>query len=74
MPFSGKIEEVNWEYCKNSFELNSKFDEKHWIVKISIDKPINMSRLLTSEQYKSYKSQKALHLIKYLLSINGPDL
>jgi len=31
MPFSGKIGEVNWEYCKNPSEFNSIFDEKHWI-------------------------------------------
>ena len=40
MPFSGKIEEVNWEYCKNPSEFNSIFDEKHWIVKILVNERV----------------------------------
>lgn len=69
LPFPGKITEVNSSYCDNPEQFNSYYDKDHWIVKVEVKQPIDTSRLLTIDHYKSFKTQNFLHLVKYLLAV-----
>ncbi|QHS55962.1 glycine cleavage system protein H [Mucilaginibacter sp. 14171R-50] len=68
MPFAGKIIAVNEAYCSDPKLFNSCFDEEHWIVKVKLIEPVDRSRLLDQNSYKSYKANNYLHLVKYLLN------
>jgi glycine cleavage system H protein len=70
MPFQGTIIEVNSENINNK---NKRISTDSWIVKIKLSHPIDMSGLLSRDEYKLHKTDNIFHMIKYFISLNTGD-
>lgn len=73
MPFNGKIEKINSEYCDKPVNMNESNLRNHWIVQVELDSLPDKSNLLSFDQYISYKSTNAFHMVKYLNSLKDEN-
>lgn len=70
IPFDGIIAEANTNYFDNPEAINGKYSYDHWIVKVKLILPVDMSSLFALDTYKAHKTDKMFHLITYLLPRN----
>lgn len=61
MPFCGTVVEIN------SRNIN-KITSDNWLVKVHPQLPIDMSGLLSRDEYKSYNTETVFHMIKYFIT------
>ena len=54
IPISGKIIEVNCSLDKHPEKINESTYEDGWIIKLKMDDPDDLDKLLSSEGYKHY--------------------
>ncbi len=60
-PVSGEVIEINEELGKAPEKLNQDPHGAAWLIKIKVSSPVELEKLMTSDQYEDYIQQKGAH-------------
>lgn len=60
-PVTGSVKELNAELTANPELINQDPHGKGWMLKVALDGSVDLSKLMTAEQYEKFVQQEAGH-------------
>lgn len=60
-PVTGSVKELNNDLTANPELINQDPHGKGWMLKVALDGPVDLGKLMTAEQYEKFVQQEAGH-------------